>query len=70
MTRNSEDTKPAKRGRGRPSVHGERMKSRSVTMPVGAWRALDDEAHEARVSCSALIRQKLGVSGARRLAKG
>lgn len=59
-----------KRPRGRPTIHGEPMQSRSLSLPASAWRALDDEAHEARVSCSALIRQKLGVAGARRRAKG
>jgi len=63
-------TKDAKRASGRPAIHGERMVSRSLSLPAATWRALDDEAHEARVSCSALIRQKLGVTGARRRAKG
>jgi len=60
---------PAKRAAGRPSMHGERMIGRTLALPAETWIALDDEAHEARISTAELIRQRLGV-GARRRAKG
>jgi hypothetical protein len=56
---------PEPRRRGRPTLHGERMESRSVLLPAALWLELDREAHKAsrpgeRVSTSEILRRRLG----------
>lgn len=56
MTRTA---KPAKRGR--PALHGKRMRARSVNLPAEAWAALERRARARGVSLAALVRELLAV---------
>ena len=47
---------PAKRPRGRPTLHGSRLEVRSIGLPAATWKALDARAKEQRTSTGAMIR--------------
>ena len=57
-------TRESKAEQGRPAVYGSKMVSRSVALPESAWKELDDEAYEQRISTNERLRRRLGIKPA------
>lgn len=49
-------------GAGRPAIHGEPMRTFSVTLPLPMLAQIDREAKAAKVSRSEIVRRRLATS--------